>query len=89
MQADRFTIKSQEALLAAARIAEARRNPQVTPAHLLAVLLETGVESSASPDGPRRGPRVDRRRRRRRAARAREARDLGSRAARGDEPRAG
>ncbi len=40
MQPDRFTIKSQEALAAAARLAEERRNPQVAPAHLLAVLLE-------------------------------------------------
>ncbi len=51
MQADRFTIKSQEALQAAVRVAEARRNPQVAPAHLLAVLLESGVESSAAPGG--------------------------------------
>ena len=40
MQADRFTIKSQEALAAAQRLAETRRNPQVTAEHLLAVLLE-------------------------------------------------
>ncbi len=40
MQPDRFTIKSQEALAAAGRLAEERRNPQVAPAHLLAVLLE-------------------------------------------------
>src|SRR5919109_1090969 len=40
MQADRFTIKSQEALQAAQRLAEGRRNPQMTPEHLLAVLLE-------------------------------------------------
>jgi ATP-dependent Clp protease ATP-binding subunit ClpB len=38
---DRLTIKSQEALAAAARLAQERRNPQVTPAHLLAVLLES------------------------------------------------
>jgi ATP-dependent Clp protease ATP-binding subunit ClpB len=38
MQADRFTVKSQEALAAAARLAEERRNPQVTPLHLLAAL---------------------------------------------------
>jgi ATP-dependent Clp protease ATP-binding subunit ClpB len=37
---DRLTIKSQEALAAAARLAQERRNPQVTPTHLLAVLLE-------------------------------------------------
>ncbi len=40
MQADRFTIKSQEALAAAQRLAEDRRNPQVTTEHLLAVLLQ-------------------------------------------------
>jgi ATP-dependent Clp protease ATP-binding subunit ClpB len=40
MQADRFTIKSQEALQAAQRLAEERHNPQTRPEHLLAVLLE-------------------------------------------------
>ena len=40
MQPDRFTIKSQEALEAAQRLADERRNPQTTPEHLLAVLLE-------------------------------------------------
>jgi ATP-dependent Clp protease ATP-binding subunit ClpB len=40
MQADRFTIKSQEALEAAQRLAQERRNPQALPEHLLAVLLE-------------------------------------------------
>jgi ATP-dependent Clp protease ATP-binding subunit ClpB len=40
MNADRFTLKSQEAVQAATRLAEDRRNPQVTPEHLLAVLLE-------------------------------------------------
>src|SRR5438874_5005196 len=40
MQPDRFTIKSQEALQAAGRLADERRNPQTTPEHLLAVLLE-------------------------------------------------
>src|SRR5919112_4002516 len=40
MQADRFTIKSQEAIAAAGSLAEQRRNPQVTPEHLLVVLLE-------------------------------------------------
>jgi ATP-dependent Clp protease ATP-binding subunit ClpB len=40
MQLDRFTIKSQEAIEAAQRLADARRNPQTTPEHLLAVLLE-------------------------------------------------
>ncbi|HEU0024045.1 MAG TPA: ATP-dependent chaperone ClpB [Thermoleophilaceae bacterium] len=40
MQADRFTIKSQEALAAAQRLAGARRNPEVAPHHLLVTLLE-------------------------------------------------
>jgi ATP-dependent Clp protease ATP-binding subunit ClpB len=40
MQPDRFTIKSQEALQAAQRLADERRNPQTTPEHLLAILLE-------------------------------------------------
>src|SRR4051794_14888277 len=40
MHADRFTIKSQEAFAAAQRIASARKNPQVTPHHLLLALLE-------------------------------------------------
>ncbi len=40
MQPDRFTIKSQEAIQAAQRLADDRRNPQTTPEHLLAVLLE-------------------------------------------------
>jgi ATP-dependent Clp protease ATP-binding subunit ClpB len=40
MQADRFTVKSQEALAAAQRLAGTRRNPEVTPQHLLVSLLE-------------------------------------------------
>jgi ATP-dependent Clp protease ATP-binding subunit ClpB len=40
MQADRFTIKSQEAVAAAQRLAAAYRNPEVAPAHLLLALLE-------------------------------------------------
>jgi ATP-dependent Clp protease ATP-binding subunit ClpB len=40
MHADRFTIKSQEAIQAAQRLAEGRGNPQLTPEHLLSVLLE-------------------------------------------------
>ncbi|HWT92752.1 MAG TPA: ATP-dependent chaperone ClpB [Solirubrobacteraceae bacterium] len=39
MQPDRFTIKTQEAIRDASRLAEAGRNPQATPEHLLAVLL--------------------------------------------------
>jgi ATP-dependent Clp protease ATP-binding subunit ClpB len=41
MQPDRFTIKSQEALAAATRLAQERRSPQVTPTHLLAALLDS------------------------------------------------
>src|SRR4051812_26986867 len=40
MQADRFTVKSQEALAAAQKLAGARRNPEVAPYHLLVALLE-------------------------------------------------
>jgi ATP-dependent Clp protease ATP-binding subunit ClpB len=40
MQADRFTVKSQEALAAAQRLAGARRNAEVAPQHLLVALLE-------------------------------------------------
>src|SRR3954468_2971598 len=40
MDAERFTIKSQEAIAAAREIAAARRNPQVNPNHLLLALLE-------------------------------------------------
>ncbi|HEX8751838.1 MAG TPA: ATP-dependent chaperone ClpB [Solirubrobacterales bacterium] len=39
MQADRFTVKSQEAVAAAQQLATARRNPEMTPAHLLVALL--------------------------------------------------
>ena len=40
MQADRFTVKSQEAVAAAQALAGERRNPEMTPAHLLVALLE-------------------------------------------------
>src|SRR5688572_340017 len=40
MQPDKFTIKSQEAIQAAQSMASGRRNPEITPEHLLAVLLE-------------------------------------------------
>ncbi len=40
MHPDRFTIKAQEALAAAQRIAGARANPEVDPNHLLVALLE-------------------------------------------------
>src|SRR5271166_2687175 len=49
MQADRFTIKSQEALAAAGRLAQERRNPQVTPIHLLSVLLAPGPQGADTP----------------------------------------
>jgi ATP-dependent Clp protease ATP-binding subunit ClpB len=61
MNADRFTIKSQEALQAAISLAAARKQSQVQPEHLLAVLLEQpdGMtlpvlrKLGASPDGIR------------------------------------
>jgi ATP-dependent Clp protease ATP-binding subunit ClpB len=40
MQADRFTIKTREALQAALALARARRHSQITPAHLLTALLD-------------------------------------------------
>ena len=40
MQPDRFTIRSQEAVAAAQRLAAERSNPEVAPAHLLAALLD-------------------------------------------------
>src|SRR5919202_6156215 len=40
MQADRFTTKSQEALSAALALAAGRPNPEATPEHLLAALLD-------------------------------------------------
>jgi ATP-dependent Clp protease ATP-binding subunit ClpB len=57
MQADRFTIKSQEALAAAGRLAQERRNPQLTPLHLLSTLLievpaRPGGTAAASADAP-------------------------------------
>ncbi len=39
MQADRFTVKSQEAVAAAQELARQGRNPEMTPAHLLVALL--------------------------------------------------
>ncbi|MFN2617227.1 MAG: Clp protease N-terminal domain-containing protein [Thermoleophilaceae bacterium] len=63
MQADRFTVKSQEALAAAQRLAGARRNPEVAPHHLLLALLEQddGIvapvlrRAGADPEAVRRG----------------------------------
>jgi ATP-dependent Clp protease ATP-binding subunit ClpB len=40
MQPDKFTIKSQEAIQAAQRLSHERGNPEITPEHLLSVLLE-------------------------------------------------
>src|SRR3954463_12683910 len=40
MNPDRFTLKTREALSAATSLAEERRHPQVTPEHVLSVLLE-------------------------------------------------
>ncbi|MGE5746684.1 MAG: Clp protease N-terminal domain-containing protein, partial [Solirubrobacterales bacterium] len=40
MQPDRFTIKAQEAVAAAQRLASEGSNPEVAPAHLLLALLE-------------------------------------------------
>jgi ATP-dependent Clp protease ATP-binding subunit ClpB len=40
MQPDRFTIKSQEAVAAAQRLASESSNPEVAPAHLLLALLQ-------------------------------------------------
>jgi len=40
MQPERFTIRAQEALATAVRLAQARGNPQTGPAHVLAALLE-------------------------------------------------
>jgi ATP-dependent Clp protease ATP-binding subunit ClpB len=47
MQADRFTIKSQEALATASRLAQDARNPQVTPLHLLSALLAPAAGAGA------------------------------------------
>ena len=40
MQPDRFTIRSQDAVAAAQRLASERSNPEVAPAHLLVALLD-------------------------------------------------
>jgi ATP-dependent Clp protease ATP-binding subunit ClpB len=42
MQPERFTIKSQEAFAAAARLAQQGPNPQVVPTHLLSALIDEG-----------------------------------------------
>ena len=67
MQPDRFTIKAQEAVQAAQRLADERRNPQTTPEHLLAVLLEQPEGSSSRCYASWASTRRWRARRRRRA----------------------
>src|SRR5881227_3353187 len=62
MHSDRLTNKSQQAFAAALSIARARRNPQVTPGHILVALLEQegGIvvpvlqRANADPEGIRR-----------------------------------
>jgi ATP-dependent Clp protease ATP-binding subunit ClpB len=51
MQPDRFTIKSQEAIASAARLAQERANPQVLPIHLLSVLLGDGTANAVDSPG--------------------------------------
>ena len=58
VQADRLTIKAQEALAATLRLSQERRNPQATPSHMLAVLCadrasakEGGIGSAGAGDG--------------------------------------
>jgi len=51
MQPDRFTIKSQEAIAAAVRLAGERHSPQVSPIHLLSVLLEQEGSGPTPGDG--------------------------------------
>jgi ATP-dependent Clp protease ATP-binding subunit ClpB len=58
MQPDRFTIKSQEALAAAARLAQQRANPQAVPVHLLSALLD-GDGSSGGAAAAAGGPGGD------------------------------
>ena len=74
MQPDRFTVKSQEAVAAAQRLAAERRNPEVAPAHLLLALLDqedglvvpvlqklgADVASIRAPDAQRGGRRAAR-----------------------------
>ncbi|MGA2453383.1 MAG: ATP-dependent chaperone ClpB [Solirubrobacteraceae bacterium] len=55
MQPDRFTIKSQEALAAAARLAQQRANPQAVPIHLLSALLDGDGATAGAGAGARGG----------------------------------
>jgi ATP-dependent Clp protease ATP-binding subunit ClpB len=48
MQADRFTVKSQEAVAAAQELARTRRNPEIASAHLLLALLDQPEAMAAS-----------------------------------------
>ena len=78
MNADRFTVKTQEAVQAAVSLAAQHRNPQALPLHLLAALLDQ--EGSAAAGVLRRvgvdpqAVRADVARRDRRAADARRGR---------------
>ena len=58
MQADRFTVKAQEALAAAQRLAGARRNPEVAPYHLLARCSSRTAASSSGPAARERRSRA-------------------------------
>jgi ATP-dependent Clp protease ATP-binding subunit ClpB len=51
VQPDRFTVKSQEALAAAARLAQQRANPQAVPVHLLSALLDGDGTAASTPGG--------------------------------------
>jgi ATP-dependent Clp protease ATP-binding subunit ClpB len=48
MQADRFTVKSQEAVAAAQELARTRRNPEIASAHLLLALLDQAESMAVS-----------------------------------------
>src|SRR5207342_3501729 len=47
MNADRFTVKTQEAVQAAVSLAAQHRNPQALPVHLFAALLDQEGSSAA------------------------------------------
>jgi ATP-dependent Clp protease ATP-binding subunit ClpB len=51
VQPDRFTIASQEALAAAAQLAREGANPELTPVHLLAVLIGAADQPTPAPAG--------------------------------------
>jgi ATP-dependent Clp protease ATP-binding subunit ClpB len=60
VQPDRFTVASQEAMNAAVQLAHGRGNPEVTPAHLLSVLIAPAVGAAGPgagvPQAPGGGP---------------------------------